>query len=465
MNHLATFLVVSLFLRVSASSSQNTKPGSTLSVTSDKFLQNIALAVGLSQAFKADEVGMKAEHFSPIYNSSTVPFVFPTSESYDMALSEKLSKRTGITPQRIFSILVQIIYTLLQFHVKRLFRLDPSEPFVPCSEEYGHVKWEDNPHHWFFVLLSAIMPGTTVDLYHYGLPIVLTHISIKPFQFLAKDDHLFEYRTYNNGTPAETAMHCNVTMPTVSIHVLPTSFLGKTLAPGQPVVRTIRLAKSYPPCKEILNHLLQGITFDFSLSHSELEILVKSTEDIPSVQESRRILTKLFNAPIGTQIMVPENIKSALQGNIIPKISCYHPAKLSFGSSKLYEHMLTLIVTGGVLKIFQRSPDIKAGQFTTYLEKWMQMYLPDSSIKAFESRDGMIKRGACSYSPEFSSMQIYSADVDGVSIAILLELGKPVVLNHIQMSTLGHMCFPFWLRFLHSEIQIPLSSKSLMSLL
>ena len=95
------------------------------------------LAVSLSQAFKEEEVGMKAEHFSPIYNTSTVPFVFPIFDSYDMDLATKLSKRIGISPQRIFSFLIQIIYTLLQFHVKRLFRLDPSELFVPDPVEYS----------------------------------------------------------------------------------------------------------------------------------------------------------------------------------------------------------------------------------------------------------------------------------------------------------------------------------------
>ena len=174
------------------SSSQNTKSDSTLRITSEKFLQNMDLAVSLSQAFKEEEVGMKTEHFSPIYNTSTVPFVFPISDSYDMDLSTKLSERTGITPQRIFSILIQIIYTLLQFHVKRLFKLDPFEPFIPDSIEYFRTKGGNIIQHWFFMLLGAIMPGAIINVHDCTEPMEVNRIFIKPFKFLTKGDKLFE---------------------------------------------------------------------------------------------------------------------------------------------------------------------------------------------------------------------------------------------------------------------------------
>ena len=70
-----------------------------------------------------------------------------------------------MTPQHIFSILVQIIYTLLLFHIERLFKLDPSEPFVPNGNEDNGDKEEINPQHWFDMLLGAIMPGAIVNGY------------------------------------------------------------------------------------------------------------------------------------------------------------------------------------------------------------------------------------------------------------------------------------------------------------
>ena len=442
MNHLATFFLASLFFHASSPSSQNIEPTSTLRITSEEFLQNISLAVGLSQVFKAEEVGMKAEHFSPLYNTSMVPFVFPISDSYDMDLSTKLSKKTGITPQRIFGILVQIIHTLLQFHIKRLFKLDPSEPFIPHFREYNGDEWEDDPQHWFSILFDAIMPGAIFRSYTYAEPVEVNRLHAKLFQFLTKGNKLYEYSVRKDGMLEDFFMIRREETPTVPVNLLPAHLLGKELPPSQPILTTISLERGYPHCKEILDHLLQGINFTFDLKHAELEVIVEPTKDIPSVEESMNILKKLFKAPIATQIMIPSDIESVLQRGVVPRASCYHPTNVLFGSPEIYERMLTLIITGGISAVLTASPDGCIESVAELLKNWLKIYLPDSSIALYAGMEDTPKRHICTYVPEHSGMWIYSGDIIGKATILLLNLGKPMMLNHIQMTKLRQNVFP-----------------------
>ena len=313
MNHLATFFLASLFFHASSSSSQNTEPANTLRITSEEFLQNMDLAVSLSQAFKEEEVGMKTEHFSPIYSTNTVPFVFPISDSYDMDLATKLSQRTGISPQRIFSVLIQIIYTLLQFYVKRSFELDTLEAFVPDPEKYFTTEDESLIQHWFFMLLGAIMPGAIMNVHDCNESMEINRIFVKPFKFLTKGDQLFAYSIHKGIYVEKFVQRSTTEIPAVSVYSLPPHLLGKKLMPGQAILHDICLERSYPHCKEILDYILQGITFAFDLNQPELEIIVKPTKDIPSAGESRHLSKGLLQTRIGTQIMIPEDVESFIQ--------------------------------------------------------------------------------------------------------------------------------------------------------
>ena len=73
------------------------------------------------------------------------------------------------------------------------------------------------------------------------------------------------------------------------------TFLVKPSQPDQAIMHTISLVKSYPSCKEILNHLLQGITFAFDLKHAELKVIVKPTEDIPSIEEKQKHIEENYS--------------------------------------------------------------------------------------------------------------------------------------------------------------------------
>ena len=443
MKYLVVFLVASLLFHPS-SSSQGTESCSTPKIADEQRLKNLCLAAGLSQVFKSEKVEVCPTHTPHLLTTDIVPFVFPISTSYDMDFATKLSRGTDMAPQYIFSILVQIIYTLLQFHIKRLFKLDHSEPFIPDPKKDDGVEWEENPQEWFIILLGAIMPGALViGNNNYRGSLEVNQICVKPFQFLTRGDKLFEYSVRGTGIPKTHTLQCDPEIPTVAVYSLPPHLPDKNPMPDQAIMRTLNLVKSYPSCKEILNHLLQGITFTFDLKHAELNVIVKPTKDIPSVEESRHLLKGLFRAPIGTQIMLPEDVKATLNSRRIPKASCYHPTNTLLGSPDLYERILTLMVEGGIVRTIQRAPDSNIGRVVDSLDYWLKLYLPNSSIRLSKSVKSTSVREVCTYEPEASRMWIYKGDLDGETIDILLELGKPAILNHIQMAALEQGVFPF----------------------
>ena len=316
MQHLVIFFIASLFFHTLSSSSENIKLNNQLEVIKGQVTENVKLAVKLLRAFGVEKSGSKNIHTICIVGANIlVPFTFPISDSYDMDLSTELSKKAEISSQRMFSILVQIICALLHFHIARLFNLEPSEPFILNPQKNDRAEWEHDSYDWFVLLLGAIMPGAIFNLLGHDGQIIVNRIYVKPFQFLKKDDNLFGYSTRKDGILENLILQCDKETPTVSIYSLPTHLLGKELTPDQAVMHSISLAKSYPPCKKILKQLLQGVTFAFSLNHTEVKIIVEPTKDIPSVEKSRKTLMELFKAPIGTKIMMPENVENALRKN------------------------------------------------------------------------------------------------------------------------------------------------------
>ena len=267
-----------------------------------------------------------------------------------MDLSTRLSKKTEIPPLRIFGTLIQIICRLLQFHIKRLFKLDTFEPLV--RNKYDSAEWTENPDEWFSILLSAIMPGTCVIAYTFDEPIRIASIYTKSFRpFIGGNVLQYLKRSKDGKWKCFTKMSFEE-VAAVPVYVTPASAFGQTLAPDTIIISTVRLENSGPACKKILAHLLKGVVLAFDLSRNELDVIVKSTKDIPSVEESREIFKNLFKTPIDTQVMVPKDFQSTLQQNSVPKMSCHHPTKVPFDSPELYERMLTLIIANGVLLIF-----------------------------------------------------------------------------------------------------------------
>ena len=381
-------------------------------------MENAKLAIGLTQAFKVKKPDPKGELLVHIVKTDIpIPFEFPIFDSYDMDLATELGKKSDLPPQRIFSVLVQIIYELLQFHVRRLFELDPSEPFVPNPDKDISLKWRDTPQNWFAILLDAVMPGAMVKQSMYDEPIKVNSIHVKPFQFLNNGDATFEYSTHKNGISGKFKTGFCTEIPAVSIHTLPTRFLGKEIAADQPIFTAISLKRSYPHCKKILHYLLKGITFAFDLRDGELKVVVTPTGDIPSIEESMNTLKVLFEAPIETQIMVPEDIEYVLRNRVVPKASCYHPDKMPFRSPALYERMLTLIVAGGMLLMLKCAPDSGIGAIASDLNFLLKLYLPDSSIMVVTSMEYDISKvSPCTYAPQSSSMWICKEDVSDMQL-------------------------------------------------
>ena len=131
MRHLTLFAVASLLLHhASSSSPQSTGIRKKLILTSKQLCEDVHVVVELSKALM-DEVPKSDKKYKPaLLGDLTTPFELPIFDFYDMDLATRLSKKTGIPPLRIFGTLVQIICRLLQFHIKRLLKLDTFEPLV-----------------------------------------------------------------------------------------------------------------------------------------------------------------------------------------------------------------------------------------------------------------------------------------------------------------------------------------------
>ena len=229
----------------------------------------------------------------------------------------------------------------------------------------------------------------------------------------------------------------------VPVYMTPASAFGQTLAPGTTVISTIRLENSGPACKKMLTHLLKGVVLAFDLSCEELDVTVKPTKDIPSVEESREIFKNLFKTPIATQVMVPQDIQSALQQHSVPKLSCYHPAKVPFDSPELYERMLTLIVANGVGLVACYASKPSVGDLEIFLSHWMKQYLPGCSLKRHVSSSGEPEVDVCTYNPKSSTMLIYRTTLErNVTYTMFLELGKPVMLSHYQRAAIWRNVYP-----------------------
>ena len=262
----------------------------------------------------------------------------------------------------------------------------------------------------------------------------VNHVYVKPFEFLRKGDGLLEFSMQKDGIPTQLFQRWHEDVPTVPIYLSPALLPGKRLALGQETIRTINLQGSYPHCKKILDRLLKGITFAFDLSRQELEIIVRATDGIPSVEESRSTLEKLLRTPIETQIMVPGEIGDAFQRRTVLKASCYHPDKLLFDSPELYERMLTWLVAPGVSKMVHEIPGARIRTIARSLGEWMRQFLPDSSVGAFNVVKGAPVRKVCAYDPKSSSMWIYKGDIDG---------------KHCSSSLASLRCTPLTLTPLH----------------
>lgn len=90
MDHLAILLIASLLFHTSSHTSQSAKPGNALKTMRDQWLDNMSLTVSPSQAFKAEQVEMRHEDMSHLFNTLSVPFVFSIFDSYDAKFTRLL---------------------------------------------------------------------------------------------------------------------------------------------------------------------------------------------------------------------------------------------------------------------------------------------------------------------------------------------------------------------------------------
>ena len=76
------------------------------------------------------------------------------------------------------------------------------------------------------------------------------------------------------------------------------------------------------------------------------------------------------------------------------------------------------------------------------LEQMVRLFLPDASVKAFKVMTNVPIPEVCTYHPKALKMQIYKGRLDGKLAALVLEFGKPVHLDHLQMAKIRCIVFP-----------------------
>lgn len=105
--------------------------------------------------------------------------------------------------------------------------------------------------------------------------------------------------------------------------------------------------------------------------------------------------------------------------------------------------MLTTIIANSLSAALSLKPDTAFDTIINFLNNWLKKYLPDSSVTSFIAGGAAPKREVCTYDPQSFSMWIYRGDMNGNTIVVLLILGKPMILNHLQMAALRQTVFPF----------------------
>ena len=105
------------------------------------------------------------------------------------------------------------------------------------------------------------------------------------------------------------------------------------------------------------------------------------------------------------------------------------------------------MIARGVSRALLAASDSTIDELIHFLGKWMNQFLPDSSIKLSKNVEGASMREVCTYNPVSSTMWIYKGNIDGETIGISLELGKPTMFDHFQMAVLRQLLYPFSWKF------------------
>lgn len=314
--------------------------------------------------------------------TTRIPFKFPRFESYGLEQAERMARMTHLEAKRITIVLTKTIYRLLQFHVKRLFGLKAFDYAVPRTQRYHQVEWDRNPEHWFSAMLYNILPGAVMSLIECSEESRVSRMHVEAFDFIQPGTIVNISRIIvGELTREENHLAQTGTSFLVSIYSLPRAFWNKVLPPGFTILTAIRYYDDIQVVNmDLLEYLLRGVEFTYDSSGNTFEILVTATDELTSVEESRKHLNEFFTIPLSKVTSLPPNIEACLKNFQTPRLSCYHYG--SFPSTPLvYETMLTQILASELTRELEANRFVVDWHYIALLmDTRMKQFLPKCTV-------------------------------------------------------------------------------------
>ena len=402
----------------------------------------------LSQTFTLFNQGELAEQTTLEKSSEhamIIPFEFPLLPSYGVTTVKKIAKIMGCEDQRVQSVLVRIIYRLLQFHVKRLFGLISYEFAVPRGNRYTEVKWSLNPDAWFSSLMAAFFPYATMSWVDFEMQTCITQVHLQQFNSIQKGDFVEFLPVRKDGSvqvATERLIHRRNPLKMV-LYTLPKPLWNVTLPPNYTVMTGIMFYGDIFCMEDVVKALTYGLEFAFDMSGKEPDVLITAANNMPSLEASKAIFHRLSRTPIPTiSLPIPHNLESLLDNFQVPRLFCYHP--IAFAAlPEQYGRVLGQIILGRTVDAWQQFELTATWQnITTHLQKGLKPFLPDCSIQLSKSTT-QCRRQIGDWDPESGTYFIYKECISKhQTYSLILTVGKPVNLNLKQLNETSGKVYP-----------------------
>lgn len=402
----------------------------------------------LSQTFALLNRDVSTEQISleePPGVVTTIPFEFPFPSSYGMTHFSKIAKMVGTDGQHVQSIFVRIIYRLLQFHIKRLFKLNNYEYAVPRGNRYTGVEWDSNPDAWFSSLMTAFFPEASLSHLELDVPARIKNAHFRQFDGVKEGDHLEFFPVLNNDS-AQACMRIPVGQcdpHKVVLYTLPKPFWNVTLPPGFTILTGLNLHGDVLCMGSVVESLVCGLAFAFVVNDEEFDVLVTPTKDTPSLEASKLTFNSFTQTPItATNLPIPHNIETMLDNFQVPRLFCYHPVAF-IAVPKQYERVLGQIVMGRIVEAWQQF-GLKASwqSIAAHLQKSLTSFLPDCLVLFCEGTT-LPRQQIGEWNPDSGTYLIYKEGISKRQVYyLILNVGKPLNLSLKQLGDILEKVYP-----------------------
>lgn len=438
----------------------------TTFITEPHYSTDLSFFLKLANAFNHFSTPQLPEliNQSMITSETTrIPFKFPRFESYGLEQAERIARTTHLEAKRITIVLTKTIYRLLQFHVKRLFSLKAFDYAVPRTQRYYEVEWDMNPEHWFSAMLYNILPGVAMSLIECSDESRVNSMHVEAFDFIKLGTIMNISRiVVNELTREENHLAQTGASSLVCIYSLPRVFWNKVLPAGFTILTAIKYYDDIQVVNtDLLEYLLKGVEFTYDSSGNTFEILVTATDELPSVEESRKHLNGFFTIPLSKVMSLPPNIEACLKNLQTPRLSCYHYD--NFPSTPLaYEIMLTQILAS---ELIRKLVDIRFvvdwHYIAVLMETRMRPFLPKCIVAYEIIKLENDKMNICKWDKTSKHFVIYEEERCKFSKhSLILDIGHQQHLTMKQMAEIKGKVFPHVL----SEIIIEAGKDPLLNI-